>query len=311
MREKNVSLKMIAMECGVSINTVSHALRDMDDISEDVKSKIRQCAIRFGYMPNHLAQSMIKNEKQTVAVITNSTTNLYFNSLYGKLIDLFRERAEYNIIMLFSFEEYLDNAIVKQCVLQRVDLIITHQYIKAGTLELLKLHNIQVVTVGSKDYPEYDNISVDNRQGCNLAAKYLVSYCDHGAICYVGVNYYLSDLRFQYFKDAVKMLTGDEVIHFNMDSRDTDELFQLIYEGCRRIFFYSDATLYECTNKFKKKGIDIIKLYSDLHCCGFDGLCEVVTGLRDITTIKINYDEFAFKLYTIIHNRLENANIGH
>ena len=41
MSTKNVSLKSIAAKVNVSINTVSHALRDMDDIS--ALPKYRPC----------------------------------------------------------------------------------------------------------------------------------------------------------------------------------------------------------------------------------------------------------------------------
>ena len=58
MSSKGVSLKAIALQLNVSINTVSHALRDMDDISEELKIRIRRKAIELGYMPNHVAQNM-------------------------------------------------------------------------------------------------------------------------------------------------------------------------------------------------------------------------------------------------------------
>ena len=42
MGTKNVSLKTIASECGVSVMTVSRALRDSDEISVELKKKIRR-----------------------------------------------------------------------------------------------------------------------------------------------------------------------------------------------------------------------------------------------------------------------------
>ena len=66
---KNVSLKEIASKVGVSVNTVSHALRDLPDISEGRKKKIRKIALEMGYMPNHVAQTMKIEEKPLVAVL--------------------------------------------------------------------------------------------------------------------------------------------------------------------------------------------------------------------------------------------------
>lgn len=65
---RNVSLKAIASRLGVSVNTVSHALRDMNDISEATKSLVRKTAVEMGYMPNHVAQMMKTEERQVVGV---------------------------------------------------------------------------------------------------------------------------------------------------------------------------------------------------------------------------------------------------
>ena len=78
MSTKNVSLKSIASYFNVSINTVSHALRDMDDVSDELKTKIRLKAIELGYMPNRVAQTMKKDEKPVIAIGLSSFVNLYF-----------------------------------------------------------------------------------------------------------------------------------------------------------------------------------------------------------------------------------------
>ena len=46
-----VSLKTIAEKCGVSTATVSKALNDQKDISEETKSRIRTVAEQLGYFP--------------------------------------------------------------------------------------------------------------------------------------------------------------------------------------------------------------------------------------------------------------------
>ena len=63
MSLKNVSLKCIASELGVSVNTVSHALRDMDDISAEMKEKVVRKAMELGYMPNRVAQKNAQRRK--------------------------------------------------------------------------------------------------------------------------------------------------------------------------------------------------------------------------------------------------------
>ena len=58
MKEKRVTLADIAQEVGVSVNTVSHALNDKNDISEETKRLIKQTADRMGYIRNSSASFM-------------------------------------------------------------------------------------------------------------------------------------------------------------------------------------------------------------------------------------------------------------
>ena len=46
-----VSLKTIAERCGVSTATVSKALNDHKDISEETKNRVKQTAQTLGYFP--------------------------------------------------------------------------------------------------------------------------------------------------------------------------------------------------------------------------------------------------------------------
>ena len=50
-----VSMKDVAVECGVSIATVSKALNDHSDISEETRRKVKEAANRLGYYPNSAA----------------------------------------------------------------------------------------------------------------------------------------------------------------------------------------------------------------------------------------------------------------
>ena len=98
MSKKNVSLTTIAAECGVSIMTVSRALRDFDVVSDNLKEKIRKKAMELGYMPNHVAQTMGKDEKPVVAVLVDSFNNLYFNTFINELMKLLYEKNEYGFM---------------------------------------------------------------------------------------------------------------------------------------------------------------------------------------------------------------------
>ena len=63
---------------------------------------------------------------------------------------------------------------------------------------------------------------------------------------------------------------------------------------------------YQVLDGLDKIAFDIRKAFPDLHLIGFDGLCEYISGLKQITTIEIDFLEFATVTYDVICNRLEN-----
>lgn len=307
MSKKNVSLKTIAAECGVSIMTVSRALRDSYGVSDRIKEKIRKKAIELGYMPNHVVQSMSKDEKPVIAVLIDSFNNLYFSTLINELMKLLYEKNEYDFMFLYS--KQFDNDVIKQCILQRIDLIVTHIEPDKETYEMAKMNNIQIVFVGSSklDY-DMDIVSVDNQQGSVLAAKYLRNIHNSDKYVYIGVNYFLSEQRKNLFIDELKKSYEEDcdIKCFNADEEEIETLYSYIADGYRSLFIYNDMLAYQVLDGLDKIAFDIRKAFPDLHLIGFDGLCEYIPGLKQITTIEIDFLEFATVTYDVICNRLEN-----
>lgn len=307
MSLKNVSLKSIASELNISVNTVSHALRDMDDISDEMKEKVIKKAIELGYMPNRIAQKMHKDEKPLIAILIDSLTNLYFNTFINEFIKLLRQKDEYDFMLLYASE--LDKDTIKQCVLQRADLLITHMPFKQEVYEFAKLNNIGILFIGSSIKEDVvDNVTVDNFKGCILAAHRLESIKDGNKYLYVGVDYFLSAHRYSIFKTELQEVAGEmEVRMFNYSKEDISVLRKYIEDGFRKIFFYNDMLAYEVMAKLDKicgKG-GIRKLYPDMHIVGFDGLSGYVFGFEDIDSIKINFSKLAEATFNVMDNRFK------
>ena len=304
---KNVSLKTIATRMNVSINTVSHALRDMDDISEPLKIRIRKAAIDMGYMPNHIAQTMKKDERPVVGIYLCEFTNLYFDIFNDEIVRVFRSRNEYNFVFLPS--ERFDMEVIKQCILQRVDLILTSEECDEATAAFAQLNAVRIVFVGSMVHPQenIDIVTIDNELGCRLAARYLYNYHNDSKYIYVGIGNEYCRIRRDYFADELRKLGEDaDVKYFDIRTEDIQKLHKLIQNGYRSIFFFNDMTAYEALHKLDSLVVNVRKLYPNLHLVGFDGLCEWIYGIRQITTVKIDFASFAQTVYDVIAARLES-----
>ena len=80
MKSRRPTLKDIADSLNISVTTVSRALNDKGDISEETKEKVMQVARMLDYKPNAMAVSLRKNVSSNVIGVIIPTVDHYFFS---------------------------------------------------------------------------------------------------------------------------------------------------------------------------------------------------------------------------------------
>ena len=70
-----IRLKDIAESAGVSVMTVSKALRDETDIAAATRARIKSIADAAGYVPNHSARGLRTRKTNQFGLIISSLTN--------------------------------------------------------------------------------------------------------------------------------------------------------------------------------------------------------------------------------------------
>lgn len=91
-----------------------------------------------------------KNGVAPVAILICSFDNLYFISFANQLASLFEKKSEFYCSFLCSSE--INVEVIKQCVLQRIDLLVTHSCVDDETMEFAKINDIRIVVVGEKTF---------------------------------------------------------------------------------------------------------------------------------------------------------------
>lgn len=114
-----VTIKDIAAAAGFSANTVSRALRDMPDISDDTKKIIRETAVRMGYRKNVLASALRASHSYNIGVIVPDIQNPVYGNFY-KGIETVCRQFNYTISLFNSNENVEDEE-------RAVNTMISHQ----------------------------------------------------------------------------------------------------------------------------------------------------------------------------------------
>ena len=105
--QKRISLKDLAHELGVSIATVSRALRNSPEIGQEMQMKVKELAKRLNYRPNPFAQSLRKEGPRIIGVVVpNLVTHFYAAVLDG--IEDEARRAGYSVVSSNSHESCED-----------------------------------------------------------------------------------------------------------------------------------------------------------------------------------------------------------
>jgi DNA-binding LacI/PurR family transcriptional regulator len=98
------TLKDIAAEVGVSIRTVSRALRDSGYVRAELREKILACAERLGYEPDPVAQSLRLGYKQEVVVVSHSVDELHMARIAGMEASLRESGYALSVVMATDAE---------------------------------------------------------------------------------------------------------------------------------------------------------------------------------------------------------------
>lgn len=294
--EKSVSLKTIAYELGVSVNTVSRALRDCDDISEQTKERVRKVAIELGYLPNSLVYSINNGKTKSVTLVINNVRNYYFSIINSKLLYHLREEGYLsNIICLYG--NAFNTAVLKECIYQRTDQIITFVEPTKETLDYVKMNHIPLIVFGRKISKAHcDMIYTDDIKGGGLAADYLLK---KGSTNFVFIGVRGSECctrRFSGFKNQLQLKAPHAVIK-KINIEDFDEkIMEFINLPNLGFFSYNDEHLFIVLDKLSQKGVDISKL----NVVGYDGISKHISGTIKIPSITFDYDAMAKECIKII-----------
>ena len=298
MNEKvPMTMKDIARELGISVSTVSRALKDSPRISAERRAMIQQYAREHNFTPNVLAESLRHSKVQPIkmiGVIIPEFTHFYFSSVLAGIEEEASARG-YLIIVALSGESYerevricqsfCENKVCGIIVSQAKD---THRY---DHFERLMEAGVPLVF--------YDRICtgvnasrvvVDDYMGAFNAVTHLIETgCKRIAFYGSLPTMEISKNRFNGYKDALLKhgLKFDESITRICDNRaDAEAITPELLEGEHvpdGFFAVNDDTAIGILYTAKRMGF---RVPDDISICGFTNGQRAVACDPMLTTVE-------------------------
>lgn len=139
-KNHSATIMDIAKVVGISVSTVSRALRDHPDISSQTRDVVKQIAAELNYQPNTLAQSLTKRETRTIGVIIPDIETHFFSSILTGIQNV-ASAAGYKVMISQSKETHKTEVENTHAFMTNwVDgLLICHSK-ETSTFDHIKLH---------------------------------------------------------------------------------------------------------------------------------------------------------------------------
>lgn len=304
---KNVTLKNIAESVGLSVNSVSRALRDCDDISETTKELVRQKALELGYVPNSVASSLRNGKTNLCMVVFDNLINPYFN-IMANYIEKELKSYGYDMMIYTADNVLLDASGIQKIISRQGDAVLTFLAPTREALELSRQNGVPMILLGRDTIGfTMDVILTDDCHGGYLAVERLIA---SGAkkLAYIGSKPAIecSDRRFlgasrcaaEHGLDCMRLdLTFGE-------AGATNKLDDLLSNKPDGLFVFNDQLAFAVIRHLNKKNI---KIPEEIRIVGYDYLGREMEYPLELTTIATNKERVAKMAVEALMRKNEGA----
>jgi LacI family transcriptional regulator len=292
-----IRLKDIAQSIGVSVMTVSKALRDAPDVSAETKARIKSLALQMGYVPDSSAQGLRTKTTKFFGLIIPSVAN----PVYARTVMAIEERAHelgYDILLAHSLNKpEREEFCLRRFLSRRVDgLFISPVYrfeAEARIYQEILASKIPAVLLGppAAFCKSFASVEIEELSASYSATKHLLDL-GHKRIAYFTgppVAPWAHE-RFEGYRRALREagLEVDDKLVFQAGGSiedGTNAALQMLNEDCNvtAVQAVSDLVAIGCANALLSQGL---KIPEDISVVGFGNVLLAEYFQVPLTTIR-------------------------
>jgi LacI family transcriptional regulator len=172
-----VTMKDIARELGVSMVTVSKALRQHPDISKKTRERVEAKADELGYRLNLAARSLVTGRSLLIGLIVPDLIHPFFSEIARGMSMVLRDKGYLLAISSSEEDEALEQQEINQMLAHRLDaLVIASCQMNAALLKGVRLGGTPLVLL-DRSFDDFDChfVGSDDYMSARLATEHLIS----------------------------------------------------------------------------------------------------------------------------------------
>jgi LacI family transcriptional regulator len=323
--KRKITLKQIARELDVAISTVSKALRNSPEISEDTKQKVQAFAKLYNYRPNNIALSLKNRKTNTIGIIIPEIVHHFFSKVISG-VEIVANKRGYNVIIGLSNESFSKEVINMEMLANgSIDGFILS--ISKETLQLQDYHHFNETM--SQGMPivmfdrvvsdiKCDKVIVDDFNGAKNAVNKLIdNQCKSIALITTKDYVSVGKLRTQGYLEALQEHnlipeadlilklddTLDYEVHINTLEAEIEQLFKsnTTLDG---VFAVNELYALSAMKVARKLGYNIP---DDIQVVGFSDGVLAKHSTPGLTTVSQHAQQMGEKAANLLIDKLEKG----
>lgn len=182
-----VAIEDVARRAGVSVSTVSRALREVHGVSPSTRVRVRAIAEELGYVLSPIGSRLATGRTATIAVVLPNAAKWFFGQVIGGAGAVFR-RAGFDVLLYeLGDAEGRRRFFSRQSLAGRADAVLVLSLgLSDDELESLRQQGLPVVLLGTA-HPGFGSVLVDDRQAAQLAVRHLLNL-GHQRLALIGID---------------------------------------------------------------------------------------------------------------------------
>ena len=292
-----VRLKDIAEHAGVSVMTVSKALREAPDVSESTRARIRLLANQMGYVPDSSAQGLRTKTTKLFGLIVPAMTD----PIFSRVVLAIEEHAHelgYDLLLAHSLNKVeREDACIRRMLSRRVDgLFVSPVYrmeSEARIYQELLNRKVPTVLLGAPAQfcSQFASVQVDDIAASQAATRHLLEL-GHTHIAFLTgpLAAPWAQARYEGYQRALREAGRqvDDKMVFQAGSTiedGTKAALQMMNENCRAtaVQAVNDLVAIGCANTLMNQGV---RIPQDRSIMGFGNILTAEYFRVPLTTVR-------------------------
>lgn len=317
---KDVTMRDIAREMGVSAVTVSKALNNKEGVGNPLRAAIRKKANEMGYKLTFVNDTLHRNSSKTVGVLVDAlyvvinkerNTSPFYLRMYQNVVLALAECGYSAILEVITDEMLTKKMMPKVLSDNKVDSILVMGPIREDYPDLLREISLPVVYLDfydeNKDIP---SVVTDNMYGTYSLTRYLIEK-GHEKIAFVGSIDATPSILDRYLGYYRALLVNHVVPRedYLIPDRGADGIFidfELPGKDMPTAFVCNcDDAGYVLMEMLRKEGY---RIPEDISVVGFDNYTFLNFAAPRLTTIEVNVVEMAGRAVDLLVGMMRGEN---